>query len=124
MDGFGEEEAAWNEGYTRTNYALAQVLLRLDRPQEATPRAYWRLVRDNRNFRLVWLAQIVSELGDWLYSIAIYSLLLELTGSAKSVASPPDTPKTTRRMSPGQRAARRSPNQARGALIRWWFPIS
>jgi hypothetical protein len=48
--------------------------------------AYWRLVRDNRNFRLVWLAQIVSELGDWLYSIAIYSLLLELTGSAKSVA--------------------------------------
>ena len=48
--------------------------------------AYWRLVRDNRNFRLLWLAQIVSELGDWLYSIAIYSLLLELTGSAKSVA--------------------------------------
>ena len=48
--------------------------------------AYWRLVRGNRNFRLLWLAQIVSELGDWLYSIAIYSLLLELTGSAKSVA--------------------------------------
>jgi MFS family permease len=49
-------------------------------------RAYWRLVRDNRNFRLLWFAQVVSELGDWLYSIAIYSLLLELTGSAKSVA--------------------------------------
>lgn len=48
--------------------------------------AYWRLVRDNRNFRLLWLAQIVSELGDWLYSIALYSLLLELTGSAKTVA--------------------------------------
>ena len=32
-------------------------------------------------------AQIVSELGDWLYSIAIYSLLLELTGSATSVAT-------------------------------------
>ena len=48
--------------------------------------AYWRLVRSNRNFRLLWLAQIVSELGDWLYSIAIYSLLLELTGSARSVA--------------------------------------
>ncbi len=48
--------------------------------------AYWRLVHGNRNFRLLWLAQIVSELGDWLYSIAIYSLLLELTGSAKSVA--------------------------------------
>lgn len=48
--------------------------------------SYWRLVRDNRNFRLLWTAQIVSELGDWLYSIAIYSLLLELTGSAKAVA--------------------------------------
>ncbi|MGB9605667.1 MAG: MFS transporter, partial [Bryobacteraceae bacterium] len=47
---------------------------------------YWRLVRDNRNFRLLWLAQIVSELGDWFYAIAIYSLLLELTGSAKSIA--------------------------------------
>ena len=47
---------------------------------------YWRLVRENRNFRLLWLAQIVSELGDWFYAIAIYSLLLELTGSAKSIA--------------------------------------
>jgi MFS family permease len=48
--------------------------------------AYWRLVRGNRNFRLLWFAQAVSELGDWLYSIAIYSLLLELTGSAQSIA--------------------------------------
>jgi MFS family permease len=48
--------------------------------------AYWSLLRDNRNFRLLWSAQIVSELGDWLYSIAIYSLLLELTGTATSVA--------------------------------------
>jgi MFS family permease len=54
--------------------------------QRVNLRAYWRLVRGNRNFRLLWFAQIVSELGDWLYSIAIYSLLLELTGSAKSVA--------------------------------------
>ncbi len=49
--------------------------------------SYWRLIRGNRDFRLLWLAQIVSEIGDWLYSIAIYSLLLELTGSAKAVAS-------------------------------------
>jgi len=48
--------------------------------------AYWQLVRGNRNFRLLWAAQVVSELGDWLYSIAIYSLLLEVTGSAKAVA--------------------------------------
>jgi predicted MFS family arabinose efflux permease len=49
--------------------------------------AYWRLVAGNRNFRLLWQAQIVSEVGDWLYSIAIYSLLFELTGSAKAVAT-------------------------------------
>jgi len=48
--------------------------------------AYWRIVRENRNFRRLWLAQVVSELGDWFYSLAIYSLLLEITGSAAAVA--------------------------------------
>jgi len=48
--------------------------------------AYYRLARHNRNFRRLWLAQIVSEIGDWFYVVAIYSLLLELTGKASSVA--------------------------------------
>ncbi|HVO81246.1 MAG TPA: MFS transporter [Terriglobales bacterium] len=48
--------------------------------------AYVRLVRRNRNFRRLWLAQIVSEIGDWFYTLAIYSLLLQLTGRASSVA--------------------------------------
>ncbi len=47
---------------------------------------YVQLVRSNRNFRLLWLAQIVSEIGDWLYAVVIYNLLLERTGSAKAVA--------------------------------------
>jgi MFS family permease len=47
--------------------------------------AYIRLVRENRNFRRLWLAQIVSEIGDWFYALAVYSLILELTGSAKLV---------------------------------------
>jgi MFS family permease len=47
---------------------------------------YWRLLRNNRNFRLLWFAQIVSELGDWFYSVTIFSFLLELTGSAQLVA--------------------------------------
>jgi predicted MFS family arabinose efflux permease len=47
---------------------------------------YWRLVSSNRNYRRLWLAQIVSEMGDWLYVVAIYTLLLRLTGTAKSVA--------------------------------------
>jgi MFS family permease len=47
--------------------------------------SYWRLVRDNRNFRKLWLAQIVSEMGDWFYILAIYSLLLQFTGKAQSI---------------------------------------
>jgi len=50
-------------------------------------RAYGRLLRDNRNVRLLWMAQIVSEVGDWFYSVAVYNLLLELTGQASSVAN-------------------------------------
>ena len=48
--------------------------------------SYLRLLRENRNFRRLWLAQIVSEIGDWFYTLAIYSLLLQLTGHASSVA--------------------------------------
>jgi predicted MFS family arabinose efflux permease len=48
--------------------------------------SYWRLLRGNRNYRLLWTAQIVNELGDWFYSVAIFSFLLELTGSAQMVS--------------------------------------
>src|SRR5581483_1254835 len=48
--------------------------------------SYLRLVRENRNFRRLWMAQIVSEIGDWFYTLAIYSLLLQLTGRASSVS--------------------------------------
>jgi hypothetical protein len=47
--------------------------------------SYWRLIRENHNFRRLWLAQIVSEMGDWFYILAIYSLLLQFTGKAQSV---------------------------------------
>ncbi len=57
------------------------------RPANAISLAsYVRLVRYNDNFRRLWLAQIVSEIGDWFYTLAIYSLLLQLTGRASSVA--------------------------------------
>jgi len=55
-----------------------------DRP--ISLRAYVSLVRTNRNFRRLWAAQIVSEIGDWFYSLAIYNLLLQFTGQARSVA--------------------------------------
>ena len=48
--------------------------------------SYTRLIGANPNFRRLWLAQIVSEIGDWLYTLSIYTLLLQLTGHAASVA--------------------------------------
>jgi predicted MFS family arabinose efflux permease len=48
--------------------------------------SYLRLLRGNRNFRRLWLAQIVSEIGDWFYTLSIYTLLLQLTGHASAVA--------------------------------------
>ena len=47
---------------------------------------YARLLRGNANFRRLWGAQVVSEIGDWFYTLAIYNLLLQLTGKASSVA--------------------------------------
>jgi MFS family permease len=49
--------------------------------------AYGRLLGENRDFRLLWIAQIVSEIGDWFYTVALYSLLLELTGSASAIGT-------------------------------------
>src|SRR6202140_2562621 len=48
--------------------------------------SYSRLLRGNQNFRRLWSAQVVSEIGDWFYTLAIYNLLLQLTGRASSVA--------------------------------------
>ncbi len=48
--------------------------------------SYARLVGCNGNFRRLWSAQVVSEIGDWFYTLAIYNLLLQLTGRAGSVA--------------------------------------
>ena len=47
---------------------------------------YRALISGNRNYRLLWFGQIVSQLGDWFNSVAVYALLLELTGTATSVA--------------------------------------
>jgi len=47
--------------------------------------AYRRLLRENPNFRRLWRAQIVSEIGDWFYSLAIYTLVFELSGKAQSI---------------------------------------
>ncbi|HYO90536.1 MAG TPA: MFS transporter, partial [Pyrinomonadaceae bacterium] len=49
------------------------------------PIGYLELLRTNRNFRQLWLGQVVSQLGDWLNTIAIYTIVLRLTGSGRAV---------------------------------------
>ncbi len=47
---------------------------------------YFALLRRNANFRRLWMAQLISEIGDWFYSLAVYDLLLLTTHSAKAVS--------------------------------------
>ena len=47
---------------------------------------YIRILRSNRNFRLLYIGQTISQLGDWFNAVAVYALLLDLTGSATAVA--------------------------------------
>ena len=51
------------------------------------PIGYLNLLKTHRPFRNLWYCQVVSELGDWLNSIAIYSLILQLSGSGMAVAT-------------------------------------
>src|SRR5438046_9961859 len=47
---------------------------------------YRELLRANRAFRFLWLGQVVSQMGDWVAPIAVYTIALKLTGSSRSVA--------------------------------------
>ncbi len=47
---------------------------------------YISLLRTNRNFRLLYIGQAISQLGDWFNAVAVFALLLDLTGSATAVA--------------------------------------
>lgn len=49
------------------------------------PVGYIELLRRNRNFRQLWLGQVVSQLGDWFDTIAVYTLVLQLTGSGRAL---------------------------------------
>jgi len=52
---------------------------------EARPAGYVELLRRNRDFRFMWLGQVVSQLGDWFDTIALFTLVLRLTGSGGAV---------------------------------------
>lgn len=46
---------------------------------------YIDLLRRNRAFRQLWLGQVVSQMGDWFDTIALYTIILNLTGSGRDV---------------------------------------
>ena len=43
------------------------------------------LLSGNRGFRQLWLGQVVSQLGDWFNTIALYTIILNLTGSGRDI---------------------------------------
>jgi MFS family permease len=49
------------------------------------PVGYVELLRQNRGFRQLWLGQVVSQIGDWFNTIALYTIILNLTGSGRDV---------------------------------------
>ena len=48
---------------------------------DENPIGYGALIRQNRNFRWLWLGQVVSMLGDWFNMIGAAALMGKLTGS-------------------------------------------
>ena len=44
-------------------------------------RTYGQLIRENRDFRQLWIAAVISMLGEWFNTIALFFLILEYTGS-------------------------------------------
>ena len=42
----------------------------------------WRLLRTNRDFRLLYFGSLISLGGDWFLTVALLDLVLQLTGSA------------------------------------------
>ncbi|MBA3572316.1 MAG: MFS transporter, partial [Pyrinomonadaceae bacterium] len=59
---------------------------RIGKSLEAIPPVgYIELLRKNRAFRQLWLGQVVSQMGDWFNTIAIYTIILNLTGSGRDV---------------------------------------
>lgn len=48
--------------------------------------SYVKLFSENRQFRRLWLASVISQIGNWFNYIAIFVLLTNLTGSGHAVS--------------------------------------
>jgi len=61
-------------------------ILKPERPKESSI-GYFPLLKHNSSFRNLWYGQVISELGNWVNSIALYALILQLTGSGMAMAA-------------------------------------
>jgi len=59
--------------------------LKSTRPAEISI-GYLPLLKQNPSFRNLWYGQVISDLGNWVNSIALYALILQLTGSGIAMA--------------------------------------
>ena len=64
---------------------MAETILEKKDPPTYKPVGYIDLLRRNRAFRQLWLGQVVSQMGDWFNTIALYTIILNLTGSGRDV---------------------------------------
>ncbi|HSS18785.1 MAG TPA: MFS transporter [Pyrinomonadaceae bacterium] len=56
------------------------------KPLEPTRSAgYIELLKNNRSFRQIWLGQVVSQMGDWFNTIALYTIIQNLTDSKRAI---------------------------------------
>jgi predicted MFS family arabinose efflux permease len=62
-------------------YSDRKLLRRRKTIEGYSPVGYIDLLRENRAFRQLWLGQVVSQTGDWFNTIALYTIILNLTGS-------------------------------------------
>ena len=50
------------------------------------PAGYVELLHHNKNYRRLFIGELISQTGDWFNSVALFTLLLNLTGSGQAVA--------------------------------------
>ena len=64
---------------------MAEPIAETKNPPTYKPVGYIDLLRRNRAFRQLWLGQVVSQMGDWFNTIALYTIILNLTGSGRDI---------------------------------------
>ncbi|HET6891243.1 MAG TPA: MFS transporter, partial [Pyrinomonadaceae bacterium] len=64
-----------------------QDLVETSKPsfESQRPVGYIELLRSNHDFRQLWLGQVISQTGDWFNTIALYTIILNLTGSGRDI---------------------------------------